>query len=121
LLLVVAITQVALFVSVTVHVGVPHLAYNDVTFFASPPNAIVVPLVLFAVHPINTLELVPVPFVMLQLLSQIGAVHVSAAYVQVMLPAFVPVAPPQVPVPLFLLMVMVLSATVKLYVAVALL
>ena len=83
-MLVVAIAHVALFVSVTVQVGVPHTAYNVVDpllimFLILPPNAYDVPLPsAFVFQPINTLELVPVPFVMLHELFHVGVAHVPS-------------------------------------------
>jgi hypothetical protein len=88
--------------------GVPHTAYNVVLplaimflILAFNPYDVPVPSA-FVFHPVNTLELVPVPFVMLHvLLFQVGVVQVPS-YVHVMLPAVVPVAPPHVPLPPFL-------------------
>ena len=85
---------------------VDHTAYNvPLTFAALPPNATDVPLPFEAVfQPPNIF----VPLVMAHvLLFQLGAVHVFAAYVHVMLP------PAQVPVPPLLLIEIVLSLTVN--------
>ena len=105
-------------------VGAFHIAYNGLVAFLTfvPPAYVAVVALLDEFQPINTLAEEPEPFVMLHdVLCHDGTVQVLSAYVHVTLPSFVLDAPPHVPVPPFFFNTMVLSATVKLYVAVALL